>query len=679
MKYFLIGFIAFCSFLNAQDNPIQWKKEFKELGDDTYEVSLVADLAEGWHLYSPENTNEFIIPTVVKFMDHPSVNWKGEMKIEGDAKTIYSKAFSDDLIEYVSDVKYSRQFTVKNSKPFTIITEVEYQICNEKTCLAPQLVEFDIPVTPSKKAIAETPKKEDENTKETQEGEEDPSSQDEENSTAVVDEFTEDGAATPLNSDVKEDPNAASNRSSSGNSEMIISSIDVENPEYENCGESETKDKSLLILFGLGFLGGLLALLTPCVYPMIPLTVSYFTKSSDEQAGKSNAIIYALFILVIFVLISLPFHLFNVDSDIFNKISTSVYVNLFFFAVFVFFAFSFFGYYELTLPQKWMNKTDKLSRSGGIIGVFFMALTLVIVSFSCTGPILGGLLGSISGDNGPTKLTSAFGGFGLSWALIFGLLALFPSMLKSLPKSGGWLNTTKVVLGFIELALALKFLSKADLVSKTFMIKREIFVILWIVISILTVLYLLGFIRFPHDERPNKMTWGKRFLALVFGGFALYLLPGLFPNHNEPNLKLLSGLTPPMTVSYFADDECPLGLDCTHDYFDAIELAKQENKPVLIDFTGWGCENCRKMEEFVWSDPEVLEILSEDVILASLYVDDKEPLDKPYTIELQDGSRRKIKSVGNQWSVFQYENFKEQTQPQYVLVTPDQKVLNYPV
>ncbi len=683
MRNVLFIFVMISSLFYAQDKPITWKKNVKDLGGGSYELILTADLEKGWHLYSPENTNEFIIPTTVQFLENPNIEWQGAMKTIGEKETIYSKAFSDDLIEYVSDVTYSRKFKAKNSKALTIVAEVEYQICNEKTCLAPENLEFDFEVSPKVTTVKnDAPKIEEKDSqlesdtkpKVPNELEESKASVQEEND---VSEKTSDS----IQQNITTNNNSAEKNMKGKEENLIISSIDVDNPLYKDCGEAKDENKSYLLLFALGFLGGIIALVTPCVYPMIPLTISFFTKGSGEHKGKGNALMYAFFIFAIFVLISLPFHLFNINSDIFNQISTSVWLNLFFFFTFVFFAFSFFGYYELTLPQKWMNRTDKLSNSGGLIGVFFMALTLVIVSFSCTGPILGGLLGTISGADGPNKLTSAFAGFGVSWALIFGLLALFPSMLKNMPKSGGWLNTTKVVLGFIELALALKFLSKADLVSKTFWLKRELFVLIWIVIAILTILYFLGFIRFPHDERPNKMSWSKRIGAMLFLAFALYLVPGLFPNHHKPNLKLLSGLTPPMSVSYFADEEgeCPLGLNCTHDYYDALELAQKENKPILIDFTGWGCENCRKMEEFVWSQPDVLKILENDVILASLYVDEKEALKNPYTIELKDGSRRKIKSVGNQWSIFQKENFKEQTQPQYVLITPDQRVINYPV
>ena len=452
-----------------------------------------------------------------------------------------------------------------------------------------------------------------------------------------------------------------------------------------DCGtEIHTTNESYWTYLLLGFIGGFIALLTPCVFPMIPLTVSFFTKGSDKAKGKKNALIYAFFILLIFVLLSVPFYLIDgIAGNIFNQISTSVWLNLFFFFVFIFFALSFFGYYDITLPSSLANKSSKAEEAGGIIGIFFMALTLVIVSFSCTGPILGSLLGSaVTGSsNIPVLLTFALAGFGLSWAIVFGLLALFPHALQSLPKSGGWMNTVKVVLGFIEVGLALKFLSKADLVSKTFLLKRELFIFLWILLTMGLILYLFGFIRFPHDDKKAKISWTRKVFGFLGIGFLIYLIQGLFPSE-RPKLQMLSGILPPVNVSYFQDEnDGILGMHPQHDYFKAVEIAQKENKPILIDFTGYGCENCRKMEEFVWSEPDVLPILQNDVILASLYVDDKEelPENEKTKIDLGDGSMKKINTVGDRWSMFQQVNFNNNSQPHYVLVTPDGKVINSPV
>lgn len=419
--------------------------------------------------------------------------------------------------------------------------------------------------------------------------------------------------------------------------------------------------------------------------PYDPLTVSFFTKGAANKAkGKRNAIIYGLFILLIFVALSIPFYILDgISGNIFNDISTNIWLNLFFFAIFLFFALSFFGYYEITLPNWIANKSAKAEEAGGIIGIFFMALTLVIVSFSCTGPILGSLLGGVasSAKNIPVLLTFALGGFGLAWAIVFGLLALFPQALQSLPKSGGWMNTVKVVLGFIEVALALKFLSKADLVSKTFLLKREIFIGLWILVTIGLVLYLFGKIRFPYDDKNPKISVTRKVLGILGIGFIIYLIPGLLPSE-KPRLATLSGILPPMNVSlYKSEKDGILGLKPEHDYFKAIELAKKEGKPVLIDFTGYGCENCRKMEEFVWSEADILPIIQNEVILASVYVDDKEelPADQQTSIDMGNGQKKKIKTIGDKWSMFQQVNFNNNSQPHYVLVTPDQKVINAPV
>ncbi len=467
--------------------------------------------------------------------------------------------------------------------------------------------------------------------------------------------------------------------------QLKIQTIDFKNP-LTDCGTASAKvEENYWTYLFLGFIGGLIALLTPCVFPMIPLTVSFFTKGSKDKAkGKRDALIYGFFILLIFVLLSIPFHIIDgIAGNIFNEISTSVWLNIAFFIIFIFFAGSFFGYYDITLPSSIANKSSKAEEAGGIIGIFFMALTLVIVSFSCTGPILGSLLGSaVTGSsNVPMLLTFALAGFGLAWAIVFGLLALFPQALQSLPKSGGWMNTVKVVLGFVELALALKFLSKADLVSKTFFLKRELFIAIWIIIALGLALYLFGVIRFPHDDKKPKISITRKILGVLGFGFVIYLIQGLIPS-DRPKLQLLSGILPPLNVSYFHDEKDGiLGMHPEHDFFTAIELAKKENKPILIDFTGYGCENCRKMEEFVWSEADILPILQNDIVLASLYVDDKEelPEDQKTKIDLGEGQIKKVKTIGDRWSLFQQVNFNNNSQPHYVLITPDGKVINTPV
>ncbi len=662
-KIFLLATLVFTTIFYAQiKEKISWQQQVKDLGNNEFEVQFVATLENGWHVYALDNTSEDIYPTLFTLEKNSNYKTIGKLQANGKKKTEFSKAFNTNLSTFEGKIVYSQKIQALVNKPFSIDATVEYQVCDDKMCLAPETEIQTIKITPKiteKTTQTETIKKDSQNVVTSQN---------------IDNQLKKD--TTQLNNQLK------TTNSNTNSRELIIKSIDVKNPLTPNCIETQTKDKTYFNLFLLGFIGGLLALLTPCVYPMVPLTISYFTKSSDKAKGKRNAFIYALFIALIFIAFTIPFHIFSdISENIFNQISTNIWLNIFFFLVFVFFAFSFFGYYEITLPSSWINKSDKASDAGGIIGLFFMALTLVIVSFSCTGPILGSLLaGSISSADGANQLTSAFAGFGLSWAILFGIFAWFPQLLKSLPKSGGWMNTLKVILGFLELGLALKFLSKADLVSEFFFIKRELFVAIWIVICLLTILYLLGFISFPHDEKPRQRTIAKTIFAAVFALFALYLSQGLFPSE-KPNLKALSGITPPMFVSYYKNESCPLGLNCYHDYFEALEVAKQQNKPLMIDFTGYGCENCRKMEEFVWVEEDVYKLLNNEVVLVSLYVDKKEelPENEKHIIQLKDGRKRKIETYGNKWATFQKENFLENSQPQYVLLTPDEKVINYPI
>ena len=389
---------------------------------------------------------------------------------------------------------------------------------------------------------------------------------------------------------------------------------------------------------------------------------------------------YGLFIVLIYFLLSLPFHLFDtIDSQILNTIATNIWLNLFFFLVFVFFAFSFFGYYELTLPSSWANKMDAASsRAGGALGIFFMAVTLAIVSFSCTGPILGGLLGSTALSIGDvaTNLSAGMVGFGLALALPFGLFALFPSWLNSLPRSGSWMNTVKVFLGFLELALAFKFLSNADLVGNWGIFKREIFLGIWILLFVLLALYLFGLIRFPHEERKSKVSRTRKSIGIISTVFAIYLVSGLF---NYSSLKLLSGFPPPDFYSVVEkDSECPLGINCFKDFEEGIAYARNEQKPVLLDFTGWACVNCRKMEETVWSEPDVYPLIKEDYVLISLYIDDRTllPESEQFNFEFESGKVKNINTIGEKWGTFQTLNFGSASQPYYVLLSPDLEVLN---
>ena len=471
--------------------------------------------------------------------------------------------------------------------------------------------------------------------------------------------------------------------------QILIPSIDINHP-LTNAGadaggsSTDARSMNLLNLFFLGFVGGLIALLTPCVFPMIPLTVSFFTKkSSSRKSGIRNAFLYGFFIFFIYVCLSLPFHFLDqVNPELLNNISTNAYLNLFFFFIFLFFAFSFFGYYEITLPASFSTGVDSKAGMGNVFGIFFMALTLALVSFSCTGPILGSLLaGSLASDGGAMQLTVGMGGFGLALALPFALFALFPHWLQSLPKSGGWLNTVKVTLGFLELALALKFLSNADLVKHWGILKREVFIGIWILIGAGLTLYLFGKLRFKNDYAGQPISTARKITASLVALFTLYLIPGV-SNTSYANLKLISGFPPPLYYSVYAQaSDCILGLHCTRDYEEGLALARQENKPLLIDFTGYACVNCRRMEENVWSDPEIHQLMKDNFIVVSLYVDDKKelPVNEQFEYTSKDGVKKEMVSYGDLWSSFETENFANNAQPLYAVLNTDQQLLAHPV
>jgi len=460
-------------------------------------------------------------------------------------------------------------------------------------------------------------------------------------------------------------------------------SIDIENA-MSDCGKQEEHESSLWGIFLLGFAGGLVALLTPCVFPMIPFTVSFFTRSSgNRKAAIRNGIIYGLFIFLIYLLLSVPFHIAgNVNPEIFNTISTNAYINVLFFGVFMFFALSFFGLFEITLPGSLTNKADQKSGLSNIGGIFFMSLTLALVSFSCTGPILGSLLvGSLSGGVWP--LTAGLAGFGAALGLPFGLFAIFPDLLKSLPKSGGWLDTVKKVLAFVEVALAFKFLSNADLVMHWGILKREVFIGIWALLSIGLTAYLFGLIRLPHDTKGQTISVGRKAFAVVTLAFSIYLIPGLTP-WRITNMELLSGFPPPLSYSIYEKDNRQnnvLEANVVNDYDRAIQLSDSLGKPLLIDFTGWACVNCRKMEENVWNQPEVSEYIQQNFVLVSLYVDDRKklPVGERVTYVTKDNDTKELITLGDKWTTFEAENFGQVSQPFYVILNNKEQLLNNPV
>ena len=630
--YFSVQSQVFTSSANQDQiaDPVEWDARIEKQNDSIYTLVFEAKLDKGWHLYSQQVDEDGPIPTTFTFNNSPETyELIGETE-EPETPAIFDEVFGMDIKFFKNEAVFRQNIRVFDPEKI-IEVEVEFMVCDDEQCLPPDVVPFQFSVTENKAIKGYT---------------------DVEVSDLDVQKTKE---------------------------------LDIEIQGWSNFQLEEEESTGYWTIFFLGFIGGLIALLTPCVFPMIPLTVSFFTKGAKtRKKGMVNAILYGVFIFLIYLLLSVPFHLLDsLAPEVLNNISTNVTLNIAFFVIFIFFAFSFFGYYEITLPTSWSSSMDdKASSIGGVVGIFFMALTLALVSFSCTGPILGSLLGSsLTTDGGAIQLSFGMGGFGLALALPFALFALFPNWLNSLPKSGGWLNTVKVVLGFIELGLAFKFLSNADLVEHWGILKREIFIGIWVIIAIGLMLYLFGLIRFPHDgpkQKISKTRFGLGTLTLLF---VLYLLPGL-TNTPMANLKLLSGFPPPLFYSiYEKETEGPLGLKAYKDWEKGLEAAREQNKPIILDFTGWACVNCRKMEEQVWSDPEVYDVLNNEFILISLYVDDRMelPAQDQFNYVREKGGIKKIKTIGDKWATFQTVNFKNNSQPFYVLLDPQVNLLNPPV
>lgn len=625
----LLGFLALSSWLYGQTDkePAVWSHTVNKISDTEYELVFEGKIMEGWHVYSQYTAEGGSLPSEFTFEKTGEDYELVGKTLESETIKEYSDIFEVEETFFKKEAIFTQRIKLLNPEVRQISVNLFYQICKEVCIPMDELFQVSL-----------------------------------DGQGFVSSEQQIDQESLALSGNLK---------------------LDLKNKELLNQGGlAQAKKKSgLWMVFGLGFLGGLIALLTPCVFPMIPLTVSFYTKQSQQKAkGITNAMLYGFFIVLIYFLLSLPFHLFDsIDSQILNTIATNIWLNVFFFAIFVFFAFSFFGYYELTLPSSWANKMDAASsKVGGGLGIFFMALTLAIVSFSCTGPILGGLLGSTTLAEGDVAVNLSAGmvGFGLALALPFGLFALFPAWLNSLPKSGGWMTTVKVVLGFLELALAFKFLSNADLVGNWGIFKREIFLGLWILIFVLMALYLFGIFRFPHDGPKQKLSMGRKLVGVLSTAFATYLVLGLL---NMTSLKLLSGFPPPdfytLTTS---ESDCPLGLDCFKDFNEGVAYAQEVNKPILLDFTGWACVNCRKMEENVWSDPSIYPMLRDDYVLISLYVDDRKelPENQRFDFQYESGRIKEIVTVGQKWGTFQTINFNAASQPYYVLLSPNLEILN---
>ncbi len=648
MRQLLFLLLILCTSLGFSQmyNPVKWKTQVEKISDSEYNLISIATIEEGSHLYAQNIQEGGPIPTEFTYHNHNNDYMLIGNTSEEEGITVNDAVFEME-IKYFENTAIFKQ-KVKLSNTVNQITgSVLFMACDDEKCTPPTDFELVFFLNESTKAASEN-----------------------------------------TNEQIKVDSNKVNQVLYGMSSDDIVKPTTSCGNETNNLNV-DSSNSSLWRIFGLGFLGGLLALLTPCVFPMIPLTVSFFTKKSNENRGSgvSKALLYGFFIFAVYILLSVPFHLLDsVNPDILNEISTNIWLNIIFFLIFVFFAFSFFGYYELTLPSSWTTKTTQGENTGGLIGIFFMALTLAIVSFSCTGPILGSLLaGSLTADGGAWQLTAGMAGFGVSLGLPFALFAMFPNMMNALPKSGGWLNTTKVILGFLELALAFKFLSNADLVAHWNILKIEPFLILWILIFAGLALYLFGKIKFPHDSPIKKLSFSRIAGGILVASFVIYLASGFRVNKDTntfTSLTLLSGLAPPVGYSFLYPNECPNNLDCFKDLKEGLDYAKKANKPVMIDFTGLACVNCRKMEEHVWPDTTIDNYLRNDYVLISLYVDDKKELPETEKIYVKraDGGVRKLENYGHKWAHFQTEFFQSNSQPYYVLLDSNGKtILNTPV
>lgn len=638
----LLPFLAFAN-INAQLlNPVKWENRVEKISETEFNLIFEGKIDEGWHLFSQFTPDGGSLPAVFDYKNKKS-NYELVGKTSESAyKKVYSEIFEVDEYLFEKKVQFKQKIKITNPSLKNISVYLEYQACKD-ACIQ-QDKTFDFKLSVSNKTITENISSSD--------------------TSKIKFEII-----NPIQSQEKVKPTKISQKSI----------------------EKKEEKKGLLAIFIIAFFSGFAALLTPCVFPMIPMTVSFFTKQSKTKAqGIRNAFLYGFSIVLIYVLLGyLVTWVFGADA--LNALSTNVWFNIVFFILLIIFAFSFLGAFEIMLPNSWANKVDKQADRGGFIGILFMALALAIVSFSCTGPIVGTLLVEAASKGGIAPIVGMLG-FSSALALPFMLFAMFPGWLNSLPKSGGWLNTVKVVLGFLELALAFKFLSNADLVLQLHLLEREIFIAIWIAIFGTLSLYLLGKITLPHDSPLSYISVGRLSFGLLVLSFTIYLIPGLW---GAP-LKLISGFPPPLTYSespngigssftinsnaIFPDGakSGPHGIIAFTDYDKGLAYAKTVNKPVLLDFTGFACVNCRKMEDYVWAKPEILSILQKDIVLISLYVDDKRelPENEKYTSK---ETGKEIKSIGNKWSDFQITNYKANAQPYYIVLDTNENKLNEPI
>ena len=645
-KLITLLLIAFATIANAQiHNPVKWKTAVEKINDNEYYLVATASIEAGWKLYGQNIPPNGPVPTSFKYTQTPTFELVGKTE-ESKPIVKHDKVFDMEIAYFYKQAVFKQRIKLLGELT-SIKAEVEFMSCNDSNCLPPDTVDLEFFLS---------------GTATTNQG--------------ATPQFTF-GNNTDANNTVPA---------------TTVSQTTTKAP-----ATTPISHQGLWTIFFISFLSGFAALLTPCVFPMIPMTVSYFTKQSKTKAkGIKNAVIYGISIIVIYVLLgSVVTAIFG--ADVLNALASNSFFNLIFFLILVVFAISFLGAFEITLPSSWSTKIDAQADRSGFIGIFFMALALAIVSFSCTGPIVGSLLVQAASQGGIAPIMGMFG-FSLAIALPFALFAAFPGWLHSLPKSGGWMNTVKVVLGFLELALAFKFLSIADLVWDLHWLEREVFIAIWIAIFGALSLYLFGKIRLPHDDATDRISVGRLLLGLVSLSFTVYLIPGLW---GAP-LSIISGFPPPQyysespygvghkgntTTTVTSSEELPQGahlfqpydIVTFNDYQQGLEYAKQVGKPVLLDFTGKSCVNCRKMEDNVWGKPEVLNILKNKVVLISLLVDDKNELPENEVKPSKIREGKMIKTIGQKWSEFQALRYHSNSQPLYVLMGHDEQNLVPPV
>lgn len=655
LSFLLLSFVAYM--LQAQiKEPVKFQTELNTLSDTEAEIVFTATIDKGWHVYSTDLGDGGPISATFNVDKKSGLELVGKLKPVGKEVATFDKLFEMKVRYFENTAKFVQAVKLTGGA-YEIEGYLQYGACDDESCLPPTDVPFKF-AGEAKKAAAPVATKTDKK--------EDVAST---TATAPV------AAETPKDSAAMMELVPATPVSAANDIQSAVTSDELWKPvisELQALGEEHTQgDMSWLYIFVTGFLGGLIALFTPCVWPIIPMTVSFFLKrSKDKKKGIRDAWTYGASIVVIYVVLGLAITLIFGASAL-NALSTNAIFNILFFLMLVVFAASFFGAFEITLPSKWSNAVDsKAESTTGLLSIFLMAFTLSLVSFSCTGPIIGFLLVQVSTTGSVVAPAIGMLGFAIALALPFTLFALFPSWLKSMPKSGGWMNVIKVVLGFLELAFALKFLSVADLAYGWRILDRETFLALWIVIFALLGFYLLGKIKFPHDDDNNKVGVTRFFMALISLAFAVYMVPGLW---GAP-LKAVSAFAPPMQTQDFNlyKNEVHAKFD---DYDLGMEYARLHGKPVMLDFTGYGCVNCRKMEAAVWTDPKVSDLINNDYVLITLYVDNKTPLTEPVKI-IENGTERTLRTVGDKWSYLQRVKFGANAQPFYVLLDNQGKPLN---